>query len=126
MIPIFVKERKLAKRKEIQPEKNNMGAIFRNGFTRIEKWRIILFWIFIDRIQVLPGIEDYENFRDEIEEVERWLNGRKNTYITDCGTVQHLLRFKAIHTLREHCLKTITMAYEKGICSAILYEMKGI
>lgn len=47
--------------------------------TRIEKWRVNLFWIFIERIQVL-SIEDYEDFSNEIEQVEQWLKDRGNAY----------------------------------------------
>jgi hypothetical protein len=128
MLPIFQEERWAHKQKKVINEENlgtNPAAIFRGQLTRIEKWRVILFWVYIKTIatqftQTVTTLRPKRDANTEstttpknrdilLEEMKQSIMSLSEIASSDWEVLEALTIYKPAIKLRQYCTESFNI-----------------
>lgn len=125
MIIIYSEERKLENRKVIDLRKKN-GAIFREELTRVEKWRVIILWIYLQSFaQTTEAYEDDE-FKPKLEAIRSFAEKENDRIILDYGMLLKSPSLRAVDVMKSIFLSTMEIDFSSKSCGAMIYEIKMV
>ncbi|XP_065214531.1 uncharacterized protein LOC135841484 [Planococcus citri] len=123
LIPIYTIERKSENRKAIDTRKPK-NCIFRDELTRIEKWRIIILWIFVADVVKLSEPDECDNFEEELNAIRNFLKNNEALVIREYKKVANSSILKPIQVLREFFYSTMKMDFSSDIYQTVILEVK--
>lgn len=126
MILIFNKERKEKKLSvlNLDDKKKDLNLFFRHSLTRIEKWRIILFWFFMDQIEIICT-SSTEN-EDVFEVVKPLIKHIVGTQLkSDFENLKKSACHQSINLLKERCL-SLRIGFKHDLFRLLHCELRAI
>lgn len=97
-----------------------LSSLFQIYLTRIERWRIILLWFFMDQIAI---VENTCIPSDEMENVKIIVETHLKP---DFENLKNSSRCKPIFLLKERCLSSLQTGFKTDIHRFIEFELRGI